>query len=143
MCFWPPGLLLLPPASSAGPGQQEEHQQGQHRVPTATREEQHRCEEEPGQGPQEDPADPAEGPAAAGGKPEAADEDRAADTGAGHSQTHPVTAAPARSRGGSSRRVQHLDSSLSCIKGAMCKSFSLKQSKTNQNYQQYVKKKRF
>lgn len=107
--FWPPGLCFFPPANSAGPGKQEEHQQGQCRVSPEAREEQHRCEKEPGQGPQEDPADPAEGPAAAGGKPEAADADRAADTGAGHSQAHPVTAAPAWSWGGGSAGVWYLE----------------------------------
>lgn len=97
------GLLFLPPANSACSSEQEEHQQGQCRVPPETGEEQHRREEEQGQGPQEGPADPAAGPAAPGGEPEAADEDRAADAGAGHSEAHPVTAASARSRGGSSR----------------------------------------
>lgn len=92
------GFLPFPAAHPEGPGDQEKHQQGQRRVPPAARKEQHRSEEEPGQGPQEDPADPAEGPAAAGGKSEAADEDRTAHPGAGHSETHPVTAAPAGSR---------------------------------------------
>lgn len=109
ICVWePPGLLPLPPAKHEVPRAQEEHQQGQRRVPPETREEQHRCEEEPGQGPQEDPADPAESRAAAGREPEAADEDRAANAGAGHSETHPVTTTPAGSRGRSSNGVQHL-----------------------------------
>lgn len=113
ICVWdPPGLLFLPYAKHEGVHAQEEHQQGQRRVPPEAREEQHRCEEEPGQGPQEDPADPAEGRAAAGREPEAADEDRAANTGAGHSQTHPVAATPAGSRGRSSRGVQHLKLTL-------------------------------
>lgn len=91
----PPGLPLLSNAVSAAPSDQKEHQQGQRGVPAETGEEQHRREEESGQSPQEDPADPAESPAAAGGKPKAADEDRAAHTGAGHSEAHPVTAPPA------------------------------------------------
>lgn len=103
------GLLFLPPANSACSGEQEEHQQGQCRVSPATREEQHCREEEQGQGPQEGPADPAAGPAAPGGEPEAADEDRAADAGAGHSEAHPVTTASARSRGGSSRGCRNLE----------------------------------
>lgn len=99
----PPGLLHVPPSISKGTGKQAVHQQGQRRVPTAAREEQHRGEEEPGQGPEEDHADPAEGPAAPGGKPEAAAADRTTNTGAGHSQTHPVSAAPPRSRGRGNR----------------------------------------
>lgn len=95
LCCSPAGLLFLPSSNSADPVKQKEHQQGQCRVSAAAREEQHCCEKEPGQGPPEDPADPAEGPAAAGGKPEAAVEDRATDTGTGHSETYPVTAAPA------------------------------------------------
>lgn len=90
-----PGLLSLPAAHGTSPNDQEKHQQGQRRVPPETRKEQHCSEEEPGQGSSEDPSDPAEGRAAAGGEPEAADENRTADTGAGHSETHPVTAAPA------------------------------------------------
>lgn len=109
MCFPPPGLLHVPPPISEGTGKQEVHQQGQRGVSTAAREEQHRREEEPGQGSAADHADPAEGPAAPGGKPEAAAADRTTDTGAGHSQTHPVAAAPPRSRGWSNRGNGYLE----------------------------------
>ncbi|KAK2858596.1 hypothetical protein Q5P01_003216 [Channa striata] len=84
------------------------------RVPAEAREEQHRCEEEPRQSPQEDPADPAESRAAAGGEPEAADKNRTADTGAGHSQTHPVTATSAGSRRWRGRRVQYVKHLSTC-----------------------------
>lgn len=99
--FLTTGHVPLPPAVpsfiSAHPDDQEDHQQGQHRVPAETGEEQHRREEEPGQGPQTHPDDPAEGCTAAGGEPEAADAHRTAHAGAGHSQTRPVTAPPAGS----------------------------------------------
>lgn len=105
-----PGVLILPAAPHALLSQQAQHQQGQRRVPAAQGEEQHCGEEEPGQGPPEGPADPAASPAAAGREPQAADEDRAADTRAGHSQAHPVAAPPAggRGRSSSSRRGRAL-----------------------------------
>lgn len=109
LCFPPPGLLYVPSSISEGAGKQEVHQQGQRRVPTTAGEEQHRREKEPGQGSAEDHADPAEGPAAPGGKPEAAAADRTTDTGAGHSQTHPVAAAPPRSGGWSNRGNGYLE----------------------------------